>query len=89
MTYKIYGLVQGVGFRPFVKKLADELKLAGNVRNDGGIVTVNLYGKKEAMDEFIHRLSLLDGKNEELPGALVERIEEVKEETDFSEEASK
>lgn len=80
MTIKIYGLVQGVGFRPYVKTLADELSLNGNVRNDGGIVTVNLQGKKEAMDELIHRLSLLAENNDILPGSIVERIEETEEE---------
>ena len=30
---KIYGIVQGVGFRPFVSRLADEFHICGNVCN--------------------------------------------------------
>ena len=37
--YIIKGLVQGIGYRPFVAKIADELNIDGYVRNTGGIVT--------------------------------------------------
>ncbi|MDD6578317.1 MAG: acylphosphatase, partial [Lachnospiraceae bacterium] len=36
----VYGMVQGVGFRPFVAGLADEIGISGNVRNSGGIVHI-------------------------------------------------
>ena len=38
MIYRITvsGLVQGIGFRPFVAELAEELSLAGQVKNLGG-----------------------------------------------------
>jgi hydrogenase maturation protein HypF len=51
---RIYGLVQGVGFRPYVWRLANELGLNGWVRNDGAGVTVAVDGKK--VSEFIARL---------------------------------
>ncbi len=35
----VYGMVQGVGFRPFVARLAEEMGIGGIVRNSGGIVT--------------------------------------------------
>ena len=43
--FRIRGLVQGVGFRPHVWRIANELGLAGWVRNDGDGVTVAVNGK--------------------------------------------
>ena len=53
---RIRGLVQGVGFRPCVWRLASELGLSGWVRNDGAGVLVALSGKE--WPEFIRRLPL-------------------------------
>ena len=52
---RIRGLVQGVGFRPYVWRLANELGLVGWVRNDGAGVTVAVDGEK--VPEFIARLA--------------------------------
>ena len=51
---RVRGLVQGVGFRPYVWRLANELGLNGWVRNDGAGVTVAVDGEK--VPEFIARL---------------------------------
>ncbi|MGA8880169.1 MAG: acylphosphatase, partial [Azonexus sp.] len=51
----VRGLVQGVGFRPYVWRLANELGLRGWVRNDGAGVTVAVDGEK--VPEFINRLA--------------------------------
>ncbi len=51
---KVRGLVQGVGFRPYVWRLANELELRGWVRNDGAGVTIAVDGQKVA--EFMMRL---------------------------------
>jgi hydrogenase maturation protein HypF len=50
------GIVQGVGFRPFVYRLADELKLAGTVLNDNQGVEIVLQGESAKIDLFIARL---------------------------------
>ena len=81
--YHIYGLVQGVGFRPFVAGLAESAGLNGYVRNDGGIVTVRLSGDEESVDGVIRRLSSLKGDDAECPGAFVERVEELAAAMDF------
>ncbi|MCR5195316.1 MAG: carbamoyltransferase HypF [Pseudobutyrivibrio sp.] len=54
--YTVKGLVQGIGFRPFVARLAEELNIDGWVRNTGGIVTVLACGRSEDLEEFYHRL---------------------------------
>ena len=50
--FTVYGLVQGVGFRPFVYALARELALSGSVRNTPNGVVIEVEGAPEALDEF-------------------------------------
>ncbi|MCS7107577.1 MAG: carbamoyltransferase HypF [Acidilobaceae archaeon] len=53
------GIVQGVGFRPFVFRLATTLGLRGYVRNMGGSeVEIWVEGEAERVEEFLKRLSL-------------------------------
>jgi hydrogenase maturation protein HypF len=54
----ICGAVQGVGFRPFVYRLAHELGLSGWVVNDNRGVTIQIEGRREALDEFVRRLPI-------------------------------
>jgi len=53
---RVRGLVQGVGFRPYVWRLARELGLEGWVRNEGAGVSLLVCGARVA--EFIARLPL-------------------------------
>ncbi len=57
-TYKIKikGLVQGVGFRPFVYKLAKELSLNGTVSNGTNGVEIITTTTKPKLDNFIKKL---------------------------------
>lgn len=55
---RIEGVVQGVGFRPFVHRLAVELDLAGSVRNDSRGVIVDVEGPEEDLDAFTARLQM-------------------------------
>src|SRR5919198_6396045 len=50
--FRITGVVQGVGFRPFVYGLAQRFGLAGFVLNDGAGVVVEAEGIDEALDAF-------------------------------------
>jgi hydrogenase maturation protein HypF len=54
---RIRGAVQGVGFRPFVWRLANELRLDGFVRNDAEGVAIEVQGDAVALDRFLDRLS--------------------------------
>ena len=53
---RVRGLVQGVGFRPFVWRLANDRALAGEVLNDGDGVLILAWGTSQALDEFVERL---------------------------------
>jgi hydrogenase maturation protein HypF len=57
MRVRISGTVQGVGFRPFVFRLAGDLALAGWVRNDERGVETEVEGEREALSAFLARLS--------------------------------
>ena len=68
--FTIKGIVQGVGFRPHVYRLAVELGLKGWVLNSSSGVFIEVEGLTPKVDEFIH--TLLEqpppGPNQELPG---------------------
>lgn len=66
----VRGIVQGVGFRPFVYRLAQQLSLSGWVRNDGQGVTLEVQGTAAALAELPRRL-----RAEAPPLASVEQIE--------------
>jgi hydrogenase maturation protein HypF len=53
---RVTGIVQGVGFRPFVWRLARELGLAGWVRNDPAGVDIALEGISGAIDALMDRV---------------------------------
>ena len=52
----VTGLVQGVGFRPFVHRLAARNELAGWVRNESGEVYVEVEGQVHAVEAFVRAL---------------------------------
>ena len=52
----IQGAVQGVGFRPFIFKLANELKLKGIVSNNINGVIIDVEGKEQIITQFVKRI---------------------------------
>ena len=54
---RVHGTVQGVGFRPFVYRLARELGLAGWVLNDTEGVLIQAEGGREVLELFLRRLT--------------------------------
>jgi hydrogenase maturation protein HypF len=55
--YNVTGIVQGVGFRPFVYRLAHELELSGWVRNSPAGIEIELQGVTQALELFERLLS--------------------------------
>jgi hydrogenase maturation protein HypF len=54
---RVRGAVQGVGFRPFVWRLANELRLDGFVRNDAEGVAIEVQGDAGTLERFVDRLA--------------------------------
>lgn len=54
---EVRGVVQGVGFRPFVARLATERGLAGEVGNDEMSVFIEVEGPEPAVDDFLAALT--------------------------------
>lgn len=65
----VRGHVQGVGFRPFVQRLADECGLAGRVGNDQYGVLIEIEGDPASADIFLARLD-----EQAPPAACIEQI---------------
>jgi hydrogenase maturation protein HypF len=53
---RVTGIVQGVGFRPFVWRLAHERQLSGWVRNDAQGVLIVVQGNASQLDDLMQRL---------------------------------
>ncbi len=56
LRIEIGGAVQGVGFRPFIYRLATDLALSGSVGNSPQGVRIEIEGETERLDEFMVRL---------------------------------
>ncbi|PKM96439.1 MAG: carbamoyltransferase HypF [Firmicutes bacterium HGW-Firmicutes-1] len=50
---QVYGVVQGVGFRPFIYQQAERYGLYGWVKNEGGSVHIHIEGIKDLIKSFI------------------------------------
>ncbi len=57
VALRLGGTVQGVGFRPFTFRLADELRLGGFVRNEAAAVEIEVEGEPSAIAEFVVRVT--------------------------------
>jgi hydrogenase maturation protein HypF len=67
---RVRGTVQGVGFRPFVYRLALRLGIKGEVKNDGKGVAISALGPRDSLDLFVKLL-----KNEAPPLSAVRSVE--------------
>jgi hydrogenase maturation protein HypF len=66
----IRGAVQGVGFRPFVFRLANELQLNGWVKNSNQGVFVEVEGTRASLETFLFRL-----ESEKPPRSFIQSLE--------------
>ncbi|MFI5096005.1 MAG: carbamoyltransferase HypF [Candidatus Acidiferrales bacterium] len=53
---EVSGIVQGVGFRPYVYRLATGRRLRGTIRNTSAGVTIEIQGPAETVQDFVEHL---------------------------------
>lgn len=70
LLIKVYGIVQGVGFRPFVSNLAVSQGVSGSVCNKGPYVEIIAESGEQQLAAFLHLL-----KTQAPPRAVIVRIE--------------
>ncbi|MCX7943467.1 MAG: carbamoyltransferase HypF [Deltaproteobacteria bacterium] len=66
---KLNGIVQGVGMRPFIYRIANELGLSGTVYNSSSGVEIYVTGEEELLDIFLYRI-----KKEAPPSSQIHQI---------------
>ncbi len=81
---KVLGIVQGVGFRPFVYKLARELKLPGYVLNDSEGVKIHLQCDDSSLRDFLQKLQAEAPPRSHITTIITEKISSDRSFDDFS-----
>ena len=71
----VSGIVQGVGFRPLVFRMAHHHQLDGMVRNHGGNVEIIIQGTKDNIESFLTELSKRNQEDYEIIDQKQEFIE--------------
>ncbi|MDF2843902.1 MAG: hypF [Herbinix sp.] len=71
---KVYGIVQGVGFRPLVYRVAKKYSICGTVRNVGGYVDIMVQADNEAMEGFLNELQNGDNGQAQIVKLEIEEI---------------
>jgi hydrogenase maturation protein HypF len=56
LMIRVYGIVQGVGFRPFVSRTAQHIGITGSVCNKGPYVEIFAEGIEKQVDDFLYSL---------------------------------
>ena len=70
LSIAVRGVVQGVGFRPFVFRLATERRMTGWVRNDSDGVRIEVQGETAAVHELVEAL-----RRDLPPPAVIDQLE--------------
>ena len=56
LIIRVYGIVQGVGFRPFISRMADRFDIKGSVANKGSYVEIFATGAKVSLGHFVDEI---------------------------------
>ena len=80
---RVYGIVQGVGFRPTVSRHAMARGIRGSVSNKGPYVEIFAQGRQQDVDGFIGDIENRPPKRADILKLLVEPVEEPEEFTQF------
>ncbi|NEO26058.1 MAG: carbamoyltransferase HypF [Kamptonema sp. SIO4C4] len=72
ISITIHGIVQGVGFRPFIYNLATELNLTGWVNNSAQGVFIEAEGEQQTLEQFVTRI-----QQEKPPHSCIQSLETV------------
>ena len=80
---RVYGIVQGVGFRPTVSRHAMARGIRGSVSNKGPYVEIFAQGKQQDVDGFIGDIENKPPKRAAILKLLVEPVEELEKFTQF------
>ncbi|NND76531.1 MAG: carbamoyltransferase HypF [Ilumatobacter sp.] len=80
---RVRGTVQGVGFRPFVHRLATSLGLTGAIGNDHAGVWCEVQGPSDRLDEFVQAVSKDAPPLARVESVVVESIEVVDDDDEF------
>ena len=79
----VHGIVQGVGFRPFIHKLVQEYGLRGFIKNTSSGVELELEGERETLERFTEALPLRAPKLAVIESVEAEFTVELKNYPDF------
>ena len=80
---KVEGIVQGVGFRPFIYTLAIKYDIKGWVNNDEKGVNILLYGQEKNIQNFLNELKSNPPILAKIDSINIEKITKVKEYKNF------
>ncbi len=72
---QVRGVVQGVGFRPFVYNLAQSCRLTGHVFNSSSGLTIEIEGAEQDANEFLHTLRVGPPGLAEITGITISEVE--------------
>ncbi len=75
IAIRVRGIVQGVGFRPYVFRLASRSALHGFVRNEASAVLIEVEGTREAIDQFLVELKSRPPPLARIREVLCDRVE--------------